>query len=811
MQLKSYFFVITNYFLIFFNQQSVLCQTLKTKFQANESIVFFNKTDTNIFICNDISSISIDRNLQIKNQQLGKYVTWYLLNKPKYGFVYYLDTSLLTTTFINQPFDLIYEPDGISNGVDSLLFACTDNYITVFKKIIVHINEPIKNNIINSSFNVCTLDTPIVIGAKLANNISYRWQSATSTDSTRFYNQTNTAVNYMLPIYPHLTKRWIRRIATDGVCDSYSNVLPIQFLTKDVWIGKMDSNWHNIKNWCSSLFPTGSNHIYISSNAVFNPSILKDANINNITIENNKQLNILAQLNLFGNIYSKYKNINCLNGTIQFMGDSIQYIAGSNFINNTIHNLIINNNATINTNYLFVKNKLHLVSGKLYSNDSIYLIPTTKVLFNNNADLLGNITIKNGLFNVKQRFYGHPFKTIYNITNVLNPALNNFNFYYFTSTNNELQPSIIWKKVNPTNLLNWAPLTGLKIESNQKIAYNDSFLLDITGVLNRGNIEINMQNKTFNLMANPYNAQIDLSKISVNSNISNYYWVWENTINNNGFIKCIPADEFFMIKPFESFFIKSNQSYNNNILFTEQIKLLNNETYQNPINYEANKMGIGIQLLKDENVLDQVYVFIDDKASNMLDYLDGEKLFNDKINLYIKVGGSQFLSIDKRPYSSNFEVPIEVDADTSYTFQFKINQQNMNVVEKIYLYDKLLNIYQPITKNSRYNFVYSPVFKTKEARFYITNFIQNVHKDKFDFSIYPNPLYNDCTIKYIDNFADAKYLYIISTNGTLIYSKELGNLKEGELNLNLSYLTVGIYYVLIKNSFMQKSISIVKL
>jgi surface protein len=85
--------------------------------------------------------------------------------------------------------------------------------------------------------------------------------------------------------------------------------------------------------------------------------------------------------------------------------------------------------------------------------------------------------------------------------------------------------------------------------------------------------------------------------------------------------------------------------------------------------------------------------------------------------------------------------------------------------------------------------------------------ISNSNKQSINFSIAPNPTYQQITITNPSNFTNAS-LYIYSSTGQLLFSQK--NINTSQLNLDVSHFANGIYFVEMKDKGGKKIVKMVK-
>ncbi len=171
------------------------------------------------------------------------------------------------------------------------------------------------------------------------------------------------------------------------------------------WIGVIDTDWNKAGNWDNNTIPTASTNVFIVKGhkttggiddmPVIPTGIANCRNLNLLMPYSKVLINNAGQLRVAGAISSK-GILDIVNGTIEFFGISgTQSIAGSMFKNNTVLNLIANNNIDL----------VNLQMPAAPENDTLNITGAVSFKGNNRAlntysaaaPLLGMLTLKSNL------------------------------------------------------------------------------------------------------------------------------------------------------------------------------------------------------------------------------------------------------------------------------------------------------------------------------------------------------------------------------------------------------------------------------
>ena len=136
-------------------------------------------------------------------------------------------------------------------------------------------------------------------------------------------------------------------IDAGAYCGAYFTNTIINVGTAGMWTGSLNNDWANIENWSCAGVPTASSNVIIPSGINVYPVLNSAQALNNITIESGGSLTLSnAALKIQGTIINA-GTFDVTNGTIEMNGSSDQILPANVFFNNTIKNLIISNNVSL--------------------------------------------------------------------------------------------------------------------------------------------------------------------------------------------------------------------------------------------------------------------------------------------------------------------------------------------------------------------------------------------------------------------------------------------------------------------------------
>ncbi|MDI9338551.1 MAG: T9SS type A sorting domain-containing protein, partial [Alphaproteobacteria bacterium] len=769
-----------------------------------------------IEVCNNKKDVSLAEFLQLKGVEENEWLTIALENSSKIGFVYGWDTSVFTQNTKPDLSGFLWVNDNQNIGIDTLVFSITDNFYTSYKKVIIHSMPSFTDNFISTNIAQCVWDSNVINGTLIDTvnrPITYRWQTATENDSTSFYNISGQKYNYVLNALPNATKRWYRRVVSDGVCTHFSNKLSTVFYNQYLWIGVQDSNWHNPNNWCNKKTPPENAIVYLYNNSKFKPTITTSVKIKDLNILQNTQLTIYGRLELSGNLLAQTTTINSQNGIINFSGENKIEINGNWLVNNTIKSLVIKPRTQLAIKHkLIITNKLEMTHATMNTNDSLKVLYNTH--FNINASVIvGKLEVLKPIPILLPNILSHPF------INEINKDTN-FNISYQLFQLPELSPANFFNNHFNSNLaMDSHFLKPEKVyffdKPNLGHQRSNAFSHQLTGSLEFREKVYNIPSKDGKIfwIGNPFWNTINLGLLNFGSQLAPYYWVFERSWGKSGAFRCIPAGETYILKPLQSFSVYANQNYNNQLTIPLQAQIEQFSNYDN-INYQKNFQGIGIQLSIAEKIFDEYYLFINSKSNKGFDLFDGQKILNKSINFYSKIDNGMQVQIEHQPHAK-IKIPLYLESDTTKNFILNINQYNVPAGSRYFLIDNFTNQRVAIVSHQNINVKFEPNFSFNKPRFYLTNYLDTQNSmgddEQYQFKIVPNVTTNNIRIYYNNLSDDYKHLEIYNSVGVLIYDELLGNANSGTKLIDISNFQAGNYLVVLKTKDKMISKKIIKL
>ncbi len=437
------------------------------------------------------------------------------------------------------------------------------------------------------------------------------------------------------------------------------------------------------------------------------------------------------------------------------------------------------------------------------------------------------------------RFMAHPFANPIALNQLLSDIDitgngGNLNGFTSTATNN---PSAFWynsilgdgsstdpgwiafTKTNGAENNFWLRSQGIRINLRGKKGEGldgkpytpSSVTLHLKDSVNIGSQTIalskNSMNSGFNLVGNPYAADIDMSKLQIGSKIVPYYYLWDPYLGTMGGYACYPFTSNIILPSFTAFFAQTNDSLSGNtIQFTEACKVLSS----NPIRVlgvtEKTKNQLSLIVESDGIIWDKHLIIFNAQSTDSIDQYDARKMMNPELNLYSLSSEKLRLCIDARPISQLVRIPIGL----ATTFEKQLNITVAQFPElsafDLFLIDREENNKVLLNEGVRYTFQTNKQPSLNDnTRFEIQMFSKqsstvNYNKQKLSCIVFPNPSPNWFAIQ----IHSPKLLPLIITLSNEVGQNLITEKLEPQLDIthsiSLSSMPTGIYFVSITNT-----------
>lgn len=391
-------------------------------------------------------------------------------------------------------------------------------------------------------------------------------------------------------------------------------------------------------------------------------------------------------LNVAGNFSRTGGNFQRLDGIgrVVLNGNTPQNISG----NLTFHNLELNNiaGATITAgtgNTSTISSSLTITSGELTTNGNLVLASnatSTARVANSAGTISGNVTVQRFIPGGKRAFrlLAHPFNSNLSTSSLTdniditglggapftttlsnNPSAFGYNT---TTANSSLSPDPGWIALEAAH--NFEPLKGYRVlirgskgEGLDGNAYTPSpVTIDWSGTLNQGNQIITLSNnglnRDYNLIGNPFASPVDLSLVSLGSNVNANFSVWDANMGIRGGYVSQPFSSSYILPSGSAFFAQTTTNTNNTITFSEASKATS--TPVSLFRSTSTDQLLTLEVNSSNSTLEDKLQFIFNNQNYTTNYdalWDATKLLNPDVNFYSFSTNNVKLAIDRRPNS----------------------------------------------------------------------------------------------------------------------------------------------------------------
>lgn len=566
-------------------------------------------------------------------------------------------------------------------------------------------------------------------------------------------------------------------------------------------------------------------------------------------IGDNASLNIgTGQLILEGNISLNPSNetgyIATNGGTIKLASTatatSYLRLANAN-AQNYLEHLVLNNSIPSTKlelkNAVFIKNTLDLKSGTFKTNNFLVLLTD----FENSSRILkvdDNITFQDSL--IYQNYVG-PFKKqgSYNIgTPIKNRPMKEWkeSFYIRTAISSGTPVSYLrtynealgaWESIIDSTSIT-TPGKGFNLYIPQNTFNTDDAYSGVNyynygyPVIGNGNgshngfyniaISKTTANAGWNLVANPYPCELDWenstgwNKADINNTI--YFWDGNagkylsydgNTHTSlNGATSKIPSGQ--------GFFVKKTAIGSGALGLSENAKVGVKPDYRF---YRVAKDAFSklfIMLTDGKSNGDETALVFGEDFSSDFDDFDQAKLMGQALNMY-SIHGDNSLVLQCLPQKYSGSIPLGIGA-TKGTFVMHFRDENLlNKLNSLYLYDKYTNTTTDLLENPEYSFTVNAAPESVGNDRFVLNYTFNEHvvtgvdghvTNTTSIDVFPNPFSHHLLIHVKSLKSEKGHIHIMNIEGEELYSgtQELAmgeNVIDAHKLVNFEQYGKGIY------------------
>ncbi len=803
-----------------------------------------NKTDT-IRVCENSDAKDINTFFSVSDSDINDLLNWKIISLPNSGKVSTISYSIKSNGKTVSSSVFSYTPFTNKNGIDSIIMEVADSLYFVQKKLILIIQPAINNYEVKKPQVICTNQLPAMFSGNAVSGgdgtYLYSWEISIG-DSLHFVKASgaNASVNYTASALS--SNSWFRRKIISGTCAAISAPVKVTVVKNGLWTGSKDNNWNNPDNWCNTKLPDNTTAVIIHPDAV-NTARIKDSVLcNQLTVMNKASLQITGVLNITGDIVSTEGSVDAGGGTLLITGNTPQTISGNSFEGHRIKKIIINNiSSTQILDSLVLTEKIIMYNGSLLTNDQLYLQKDAVIGASaTGTSIAGKVFVEHLIKGGRRGFHllGNPFNEdmdLQMLKDSLDITGDGGNTNGFTNTITNQPSAFMHNPVNGNDSLGvdagWAPFTNIYGVNGNLWKKNTGIrilmrgrpgqgldgtpagngtsgtylplpvMLKLAGQVNTGDQEIFIRKDKYagyNVVANPYLSQIDLSHINHGTDIGMHYWVWNPYQGRKGGYSSIPFRSKYVLPPMGVFIVRANGTINNSVLFTENSKTNDLTTENIPVTDIDDAFHIELRLETDSILWDRILLFAIDSARTSFDKNDAEKFINPDVNFYSLSKELRRLSTDARPVTNESVIKLGLQVDEPGTFAIRIVKANLPVADKLMLHDKYLDKWMPLEKDSTYSFTTT----TDTLSFGDQRFEIAAKKKLKDSSIGSNNIIVNISPVPVNNFLQVSFkamesgntsIRLLTLSGAAVKAISLGIQKEAQVMMPVSELLSGIY------------------
>ncbi len=370
-------------------------------------------------------------------------------------------------------------------------------------------------------------------------------------------------------------------IAAAGGCAQLQKSANISIVVAGTWTGSVNADWNNTGNWLCGQIPSATTNVTIPASLSIYPDITATNAVQNVTIETGAGLTITGgTLQIAGSINNS-GIFDATSGTIEMNGSSPQTIPSSVFVNNSIQNLVINNNVTLadtagvtgtltiaginqtftTGNFLILKstgsgtakiaqlpvdgsgNATSFIAGKVMVERFIPARRSWRLLtapLSNTGNIFGSWQ-NNGIFDAgKGMFVTGPNPLTANgldssTLNIVSMKSFNPSTQGFSNVTNTKASALSNSTGSADNIGYFVFVRGDRKPNNLFSPYTNNTTLTSIGYLQTGKqtFAASATLGNYTLLGNPYAAPIDFNKVKRTHLLKRFY-AWDATINTYG-------------------------------------------------------------------------------------------------------------------------------------------------------------------------------------------------------------------------------------------------------------------------------------
>ncbi|MCX6207025.1 MAG: T9SS type A sorting domain-containing protein [Bacteroidetes bacterium] len=460
----------------------------------------------------------------------------------------------------------------------------------------------------------------------------------------------------------------------------------------------------------------------------------------------------------------------------------------------------------------------------------------------NGAKIIGKIIVQKFIPGSKRnyRFMSHPFANsiaLNQLTNSIditglggsvngftNTSTNNPSAFWYQATTEDTVMHISgWNAFTNTNGLGtnaWKPYQGIRInirgsksEGLDGLPYTPTaVLLQMKDSINSGNQVITLSkginNAGFNLIGNPFLADIDMSKILLGANVVPNYYLWDPYLGTKGGYTCYPFSNSIILPSFTAFFAQTSDTLTGNqIQFPESCKTSANLAMRVLGANEKPKNQLELLVEADSVVWDhQLFIFKSD-ATDSIDKFDAKKMLNLEFNLFSLSKENEKLCIDTRSSQHPTIIPIGLVSSLNKKFNLKVASFPNLPDYDLYFIDKMEHATIIMNDNFYYSFQTDSLPQMgQNNRFEIqlknkntSPLLPPISPNGLSCFVFPNPTNNFLFLRIATNKKLPIYLSLRNALGQVLLNEKIEAQPFITHSISMKKWAIGTYVLIISN------------
>ena len=329
----------------------------------------------------------------------------------------------------------------------------------------------------------------------------------------------------------------------------------------------------------------------------------------------------------------------------------------------------------------------------------------------------------------------------------------------------------------------------------------------MTGTINQGTQTITLKkfpHSDYNQVSNPYPSPVDVgsaisaAKTAGGNIFGTAFFIWNPYRATAGAFVAVTIGGSYKIEGNTSFQVEALNTTGSTLTFHESDKVTSADT----VLLRTANQYVALEVLDaNNNVWDDLKIKFDAQATDAREDNDAGKPTNPDLNFYTIAPAGDHMSIDARPYADGKIIPLGLTTQHQQDFVIRATDLAAPVGAQVYLHDKYLASYTPLTQGTEYPFtVNSDVNSQGDVRFEIglgaiPAISDAVVATSFSMTVTPNPATSQVVLNYQTSGKDNSHVRVLNAAGVEVTALELGIQASGNVTIPVSKLPAGIYLI----------------